>query len=104
MNRRASSSFRTPRSAVVYRLWTSGPPRRGASDVITDFRPVLVGFPEPDRVLAPLRELGSDPLPEGQGEVLGGRDQPTEPGHVGVEVAVVHVLDHAPLDHLRELL
>src|SRR3981081_4376924 len=103
-NRLASSSVSTRTSAAVYRVRNAGPRRGGASGVITNLGPVLVGLPQADRPQQALRKVRADPLPEGQGQVLGGRDTSLQPRHIGIQVAVVDVLDDPPADDIRKLL
>jgi hypothetical protein len=48
------------------------------------------------------RELRPEPFPEGHGKVLGRRDAPCQPRHIGIQVAVIHVLDDLPADDVRK--
>src|SRR6516162_4041533 len=123
-NRLASARVNTLKSAAVYRFrnsraaaagtpespatGTAGgsggpvPPWSGASGQVTDLSPVLLGLPDPDRPQQPVGKLRPQPLPERLGQVFGRRDAPLEPRDVGVQVAVIHVLDDLPVDDVRQ--
>src|SRR5512142_2985131 len=112
-NRLASSWVNTLKSAAVYRLLSaaaapagaferSAPALKDASGLVTDLSPVLVGLPDTDRAQQPVGKLRPQPLPEGLGQVFCGRAAPLEPRDVGVQVAVIHVVDHLPADDVRQ--
>src|SRR5690348_848676 len=112
-NRRASSRVNTLMSSGVYRLRSSRPgpfgtcdglSRPGPSGLLTDLSPVLVRLPDPDRPQQPVGKLRLEPLPDGLGQVLRGRDEPLQPRDVGVQVAVIHVPDDLPADDVRQQL
>src|SRR5436190_12085737 len=123
-NRLASARVNTARSAAVYRFRSSrgapagapessvptltgapagsGRARARVSGLVTDLGPVLVGLPDPDRPQQPVRKLRLEPLPDGLGQVFGGRHAPLEPRDVGVQVAVIHVADDLRVDDVRQ--
>src|SRR5262249_2648155 len=106
--RRASSRVNTLRSAAVYRLRNALPgtldssASAGVSGLVTDLCPVLIGLPDPSRPQPPAGKLRPQPLPERLGQVFGGRDAPLEPRDVGIQVAVIHVVDDLPADDVRQ--
>src|SRR5215469_1964314 len=103
-NRRASSLVNTPSSAVVYRLCNSAPGNLGASRLVTDLGPVLIGLPDPDRPQHPAGEFRLQPVPERLSKVLSRRDASLKPGDIRIQVAVIHVPNDLPADDVCQCL
>src|SRR6516225_3878231 len=80
----------------------AGSGRAQASGLVTDFSPVLVGLPDPDRAQQPIGKLWPQPLPACLGQVFASWDEPLEPRDVGVQVAVIHVADDLRADDVRQ--
>src|SRR5436190_13921288 len=90
-----SSAEKTPRSAAEYRSFsgtvlTACPT---TSAIIAALGPVLLRFVDAHSLQRPRRKVWPQARPEGQRQVLRGRDLPVQPGDVSVEVAVVDVLN-----------
>src|SRR2546423_12022450 len=102
--RAASSVEKTRRSAVEYRSisGTALTACETASAAIAALGPVLLGLVNSHSLQRPRRKMRPQARPESQREVFRGRDLSVQPDNVGVEVAVVDVLNDLGHHQVRE--
>src|ERR1700737_2901441 len=90
-SRRRSSGEIAAMSSREYR--SSSPPVRTRSAVHTALGPALLRFVHPDAPEGTLRQMRLQPMPERNREIFRGRNPVAQPGNVGIQVAMIDLLD-----------